>query len=122
MSTPNSIGNNIRMWLKIKEIKQEALAKKMDISNSYLSQLINGNDKAIKADRREEIAKHLGIDISQLNINPVIAFDFSSTEAAKNKKSESENIPLNDSRILSELKKIAVSFNELVNKLDGNKT
>ena len=63
------------MWLRIKDIKQEILARKLNISNSAVSQIINGKIKKMKSERKSAIALLLNIEPSQLDINPVYSFD-----------------------------------------------
>lgn len=124
MNTSSTIGNNIRMWLKIRGMKQEELAKKLDVSNSYLSQLMNGDNEKINKNKKRimAIAKHLQIEELQLYSNPMQVFNFtnSNSEGSSNVNSV-QNLYQADSEILAQLKSILSSFNTLVQKLDNNK-
>jgi len=124
MNTSSTIGNNIRMWLKIRGMKQEELAKKLDVSNSYLSQLMNGDNEKINKNKKRimAIAKHLQIEELQLYGNPMQVFNFtnSNSEGSSNVNSV-QNLYQADSEILAQLKSILSSFNTLVQKLDNNK-
>jgi transcriptional regulator with XRE-family HTH domain len=70
MNNPESIGNNIRLWLKIKDIKQENLARELGISTSAVSQIINSKIN-ITFERKIEIAELLKVTTSQLDENPL---------------------------------------------------
>jgi len=83
MQHPDTIGNNIRMWLIIRKMKPLELAKKMDVSEGYLSQIINSSDEKINKNqkRKLEIAEHLKIEPAQLDSNPMQVFNFTNCKA-----------------------------------------
>ena len=73
-----NIGENIRKWREFKGLKQEDLAKRLDISPGALSKIENGitdtNTKML-----EDIADVLEIEISELLMNPQNFFTFNNS-------------------------------------------
>lgn len=64
------IGQNIRKWRELKGIKQEQLARKLNITKGALSNIENEKTD-INLSRIEEIAKHLGLESMLLFKNPL---------------------------------------------------
>jgi len=121
----DTIGNNIRMWLIIRKMKPLELAKKMDVSEGYLSQIINSSDEKINKNqkRKLEIAEHLKIEPAQLDTNPMQVFNFINCNIdGSNNVNSVQNAYLSDPEILLKLKSLLSTFNELVEKLEKNNT
>ena len=59
------IGNNIRKALEIKGITSNELAKKIDVSATYISYLLN-NKRNASVETLEKIAEVLGLKVSDL--------------------------------------------------------
>ncbi len=117
-NTPESLGNNIRNWLKVKGMKQETLARKMNVEPSYISQLLCGKPEILEK-RKLEIAKHLEVDPEQLDTNPMQVFNFSNGNADRGSNINSvQNVYQIDAELVSQLKEILPSLNELVKKID----
>jgi transcriptional regulator with XRE-family HTH domain len=72
------IGANIRLWREIKGLKQDDLAKRIDISPSALSNIENDISKP-NIDMLESISNALEIEINQLLINPQQLFTFNNS-------------------------------------------
>ena len=64
------IGQNIRKWRLLKEIKQEQLAAKLGITKGALSNIEN-NKTNISLQRIDEIAIILGLESMKLFVNPI---------------------------------------------------
>jgi transcriptional regulator with XRE-family HTH domain len=73
-TTEINIGSNIGNWRKFRGLKQEALAKKMDISPTALSKIENGESE-VSFSRLESFAKALDIEVSQLLSSPQQIFN-----------------------------------------------
>ncbi len=69
------IGENIRHWRELRNMKQEELAKKLKISPPNLSNIENDINKP-NIDMLESIAKALEVEVSQLFIDPKQLFTF----------------------------------------------
>lgn len=125
MQHPDTIGNNIRMWLIIRKMKPLELAKKMDVSEGYLSQIINSSDEKINKnqERKLEIAEHLKIEPAQLDTNPMQVFNLKNGNIdGSNNVNSVQNAYLSEPEILLKLKSLLSTFNELVEKLEKNNT
>ncbi len=125
MQHPDTIGNNIRMWLIIRKMKPLELAKKMDVSEGYLSQIINSSDEKINKnqERKLEIAEHLKIEPGQLDTNPMQVFNLKNGNIdGSNNVNSVQNAYLSEPEILLKLKSLLSTFNELVEKLEKNNT
>lgn len=64
------IGQNIRKWRELKEMKQEQLAVQLGITKAALSNIEN-NKTDISLHRIEEIALCLDLEVMKLFINPL---------------------------------------------------
>jgi transcriptional regulator with XRE-family HTH domain len=69
------IGENIRHWRELKNMKQEDLAKKLKISKANLSNIENDINKP-NIDMLESIANSLEIEVNQLFLDPKQLFTF----------------------------------------------
>ena len=69
MNANENIGNNIKKWRELKDIKQELLAKRLKITSAALSKIENGKTD-ITITRIEQIADALEIDFSLLLASP----------------------------------------------------
>ncbi len=66
MEITKVIGNNIRMFRQMNDIKQEALAKQIGVTKSRLSQIENGQCAELTVNRLETIAEVLEINFFDL--------------------------------------------------------
>ncbi|MFZ4769992.1 MAG: hypothetical protein ACOYLO_07400 [Ferruginibacter sp.] len=88
-------------------MKPLELAKKMDVSEGYLSQIINSSDEKINKNqkRKLEIAEHLKIEPAQLDTNPMQVFNFMNCNIdGSNNVNSVQNAYLSDPEILLKLK------------------
>jgi transcriptional regulator with XRE-family HTH domain len=73
------IGENIRIWRDIKQIKQEELAQKIGVSTATMSNIENDSEDEIKVSRLKDIANALEIELTQLFVNPQQLFTFNNS-------------------------------------------
>jgi transcriptional regulator with XRE-family HTH domain len=73
------IGENIRIWRDIKQIKQEELAQKIGVSTATMSNIENDGEDEIKVSRLKDIANALEIELTQLFVNPQQLFTFNNS-------------------------------------------
>jgi transcriptional regulator with XRE-family HTH domain len=73
-----NVGENIRIWREIKGLKQDELARRLDIASPTLSNIENGVSKP-NTDMLEDIADALGIEVNQLLTNPQQTFTFTNS-------------------------------------------
>jgi transcriptional regulator with XRE-family HTH domain len=66
MEIAKVIGNNIRMYRQVNDIKQEVLAKQIGVTKSRLSQIENGQCAELTLSRLENIAEVLEINFFDL--------------------------------------------------------
>jgi len=119
MKKINPIGDNIRMWLKIRNMKQEILARKLRISNSAMSQIINNKIK-LSSERKMEISKHLDISTEQLETNPMQVFNFTNCNAEGNSNvNQVQNIYQVDTEFIESLKTILPTLSKMVKDFES---
>jgi transcriptional regulator with XRE-family HTH domain len=63
------LGNNIRKWRQLQNIKQESVADELEITKVSISKMETGKSD-ISITRLYELAKVLGVDVSMLLIDP----------------------------------------------------
>lgn len=72
------VGENIRIWRELKDLKQFDLAQRIKISPEALSNIENGISKP-NIERMEDIADALEIEVAQLLVNPKQLFTFNNS-------------------------------------------
>ncbi|MCP9753028.1 helix-turn-helix domain-containing protein [Ferruginibacter sp. HRS2-29] len=67
---PVSVGDNIRKWRELRNIKQQLLASQLGITAGAMSNIEN-NKSTANSDRLQQIASCLQIDVGMLFSNPI---------------------------------------------------
>jgi transcriptional regulator with XRE-family HTH domain len=114
-NTPQTItiGSNIKKWRAIKEVKQEHLAKKMNLTPAQLSKIENGK-VTIKISRVVEVAKYLNVEVEEL-LNSNFNFTNITNSPHSNNSNGSGNITMNNDKQLYE--KLIDTLNKVLGKL-----
>lgn len=107
MSLKQIFGNNIHSYRKLRNLSQEQLAEKLDISVKHLSTLETGKVFA-SAELIEKIAKELQVSISALFFSP------------DEKSFDGSDLSKLNSLLDEEISKFLVSFKNKIKDIKNN--
>jgi transcriptional regulator with XRE-family HTH domain len=113
MSIESKIGDNLRLWLSLKGIKQSNLATHLKISNSAMSQIIS-NKIGVDLNRKKEIAKLLEIEPSLLDSSPLQVFNFNNCKSETGGNTGVQNVYNSDSQLGKQVDVVIKALNSLV--------
>ncbi len=113
MSNESKIGDNLRLWLSLKGIKQRNLATHLNISNSAMSQIIS-NKFGVDDTRKKEIAKFLEIDSQLLDTSPLQVFNFNNCKSETGGNTGVQNVYNSNDQVNSQIEIVIKALNSLV--------